>query len=86
MIKKITNNTDTPQGYYDDGGLRIVQPGESIILHYADPPVQIIVARLEDLSNPPPGFSKIKNFYVDLEKNKTIVEFKDELEEELEEE
>ena len=81
MEKTITNNTDTPQGYYDDSGLRIVQPGETIKLVHSNSVSEIA---LEDLSNPPPGCRKIKNIYVDPETGKTIVEFKDEPE--LEEE
>ena len=75
MEKTITNNTNTPQGYYDDGGLRIVQPGETRKLIYSESAGGIT---LENLSNPPPGCRKIKNIYVDPETGKTIVEFKDE--------
>lgn len=74
MEKTITNNTNTPQGYYDDGGLRIVQPGETIKLIYSES----VGITLEDLLSAPPGCKKIKNLYVDPETGKTVVEFKDE--------
>jgi len=83
MEKTITNNTETPQGYYDDmdSNPHIVQPGETITLIYKDPVNQLATV-LEDLSLPPAGFLKIKNIYVDPATNKTVVEFKDEPEEE----
>jgi len=78
MEKIITNTTKTPRGYYDDRGLHIVKPGDSITLYFADSQVQTIAIKLEDLSNPPPGCKKIKNLYVNPETGKTVVEFKDE--------
>lgn len=82
MEKTIINNKETPQGYYDDKGLHIVQSGDSITLYFADAPVQMIAVKPEDLSLPPTGFLKIKNIYVDPITNKTVVEFNDEPEEE----
>lgn len=82
MEKKKTNNTKMPQGYYDDRGIHIIQPGDSIILYFADPQVQIIAVRLEDLSNPPSGSHKVTNLYVDPKpRAKTVVTFKNEPEE-----
>jgi len=81
MEKIIINNTNTPQGYYDDRGFHIVQPGETIKLIHGGSVNEIT---LEDLLSAPPGCKKIKNIYVDPETEKTVVEFKDEPE--LEEE
>lgn len=77
MEKTITNNTTIPQGYYDDRGIHIVKPGDSIILYFADPPVQLIAIRLEDLSNPPAGSCKVTNLYVEPKPVKTVVTYKD---------
>jgi len=81
MEKIQKNNEKTPQGYYDDRGLHVVKPGDSITLYFTDPQVQIIAVRLEDLSNPPKGSCKVTNLYVEPTPIKTVVTYKNKPEE-----